>query len=38
MGLNGGKKSVVARRKKKYIKEQLETLMLLDLNERKTKR
>ena len=29
----GGKSSVKARRKKKYIKEQLETLMLLDLKD-----
>ena len=29
----GGKSSVKARRKKKYIKEQLETLMLLDLTD-----
>lgn len=29
----GGKKSVVSRRKKKYIKEQLETLMQLDLKD-----
>jgi hypothetical protein len=37
IGAKGGKASVVARRKKKYIKEQLETLMLLDLNECKLK-
>lgn len=29
----GGKKSVASRKKKKYIKEQLETLMLLDLTD-----
>ena len=38
IGAKGGKASVKAKRKKKYIKEQLETLMLLDLNERKNKR
>lgn len=37
IGAKGGKASVKARRKKKYIKEQLETLMLLDLNECKLK-
>ena len=37
IGAKGGKASAVARRKKKYIKEQLETLMLLDLNECKLK-
>ncbi len=30
----GGKASGKSRRKKKYIKEQLETLMLLDLNDK----
>ena len=35
--LNGGKASVTARRKKKFLKEQLETLMLLDLPENKLK-
>lgn len=37
IGRKGGKKSVETRRKKKYIKEQLETLMLLDLPENKLK-
>lgn len=37
IGRKGGKASVKAKRKKKYIKEQLETLMLLDLNECKLK-
>ncbi len=37
IGAKGGKKSVISRRKKKYIKEQLETLMLLDLTEGKLK-
>jgi len=37
IGAKGGKKSGAARRKKKYIKEQLETLMLLDLQECKLK-
>lgn len=33
IGRKGGKASVTARRKKKYIKEQMESLMLLDLYE-----
>lgn len=37
MGLKDGKASVKARRKKKFLKEQLETLMLLDLPENKLK-
>lgn len=37
IGAKGGKASVIARRKKKYIKENLETLMLLDLHECKLK-
>lgn len=37
IGSKGGKASVKAKRKKKYIKEQLETLMLLDLNDCKLK-
>jgi len=37
LGLNGGKASVTARRKKKFLKEQLEALMLLDLPENKLK-
>lgn len=37
IGRKGGKASVKAKRKKKYIKEQLEQLMLLDLNECKLK-
>ena len=38
IGAKGGKNSVIAKRKKKYIKEQLETLMLFDMSERKAKR
>lgn len=37
IGSKGGKASVKARKKKKFIKEQLEQLMLLDLNECKLK-
>jgi hypothetical protein len=37
IGAKGGKASVKARRKKKFLKEQLETLMLLDLPENKLK-
>lgn len=37
IGRRGGKASVKARRKKKYIKEQLEELMLMDLGECKLK-
>ncbi len=37
IGSKGGKASVVAKRKKKFLKEQLETLMLLDLPENKLK-
>lgn len=37
IGSKGGKASVRARRKKKFLKEQLETLMLLDLPENKLK-
>lgn len=37
IGRKGGKASVVAKRKKKFLKEQLETLMLLDLPENKLK-
>lgn len=37
IGAKGGKASVRARRKKKFLKEQLETLMLLDLPENKLK-
>lgn len=37
IGSKGGKASVKAKRKKKYIKEQLEQLMLLDLHDCKLK-
>ena len=37
IGRKGGKASVIARRKKKFLKEQLEALMLLDLPENKLK-
>ncbi len=37
IGSKGGKASVKARQKKKFIKEQLEQLMLLELNECKLK-
>lgn len=37
IGRRGGKASVKARRKKKFLKEQLETLMSLDLPENKLK-
>lgn len=37
IGAKGGKASVKARRKKKFLKEQLETLMLLNLPENKLK-
>lgn len=37
IGRKGGKASVIARRKKKFLKEQLEVLMLLDLPENKLK-
>lgn len=37
IGRKGGKASVKAKRKKKYIKEQLEQLMLLDLHDCKLK-
>lgn len=37
IGRKGGKASVKARREKKFLKEQLETLMLLDLPENKLK-
>lgn len=37
IGAKGGKASVKAKRKKKFLKEQLETLMLLDLPENKLK-
>lgn len=37
IGAKGGKASVTAKRKKKFLKEQLETLLLLDLPENKLK-